>query len=159
MTSPTKSDRLRLRAEDDEDLAVLSACLQDALVAVRDIVYFPAERRLAMVVNRFRWEGGQERTMGAPGERVLCTVAAEGVRQVRRRGIDQAKPGHLLSILAIRRHEPSEGAATVDVIFAGQAAVRIEMDRLQLRAEDVEEPYPTAWRPRHPLDDPATGAS
>ena len=48
---------LRLRAEDAEDLAVLSACLQDALVAVRDFAYDPGARVFIMAANRFRWEG------------------------------------------------------------------------------------------------------
>jgi hypothetical protein len=159
MTSPSKQDRLRLRAEDEEDLAVLSACLQDALVAVRDIVHLPAERRLVMVVNRYRWEKDQDPAAEGPAERVLCAVAMEGVRQVRRRGIDQGRPGHLLSVLAIRPSDTKQGMPTIEIVFSGQAAVRVDLDRLQLRAEDVEEPYPTAWRPRHKLDDSATGAS
>lgn len=160
MTAPAYNDRLRLRAEDDEDLAVLSACLQDALVAVRDIVYLPAERRLAMLVNRFRWEreGGGGAGAARPAERVLSMVVLEAVRQVRRRGIDQGRPGDLLSILAVRRTGAAQAAA-IEVVFAGQAAIRAEADRLLMRLEDVEEPYPTAWRPRHPLDDPASGTS
>jgi len=156
------ADALRVRAEDAEDLTVLSACLQDALVAVRDIAYFPGERRLAMLVNRYRWEGAAESEPG--GERVLCAVALDGVRQVRRRGIDQTRPGHLLSLLAIRAAgfgagagaAPAAGAA-IEFLFAGDAAIRVELDRLLLRAEDMEEPYPTAWRPHHPADDDPAG--
>jgi hypothetical protein len=85
-------------------------------------------------------------------------VVLEAVRQVRRRGIDQGRPGDLLSILAVRRTGAAQAAA-IEVVFAGQAAIRAEADRLLMRLEDVEEPYPTAWRPRHPLDDPASGTS
>ena len=56
---PGPSDpELRLRAEDAEDLAVISACLQDALVSVRDLAYDRAARNFMLVANRFRWEGG-----------------------------------------------------------------------------------------------------
>src|SRR5262249_15259594 len=105
-------DRLRLRAEDDEGLAVLSAWLQGALVPVRDIAFVPGESRLAMVVNRYRWEGDQRQ-----GERVLCAVAVEGVRKVRRQGIDQTKPGQLLSILAVRRVAGAGDVAAVEILF------------------------------------------
>ncbi len=150
--------RLRLRAEDDEDLAVLSACLQDALVAVRDIAHFPGERRVALLVNRYRWEAETGHSTG-PGERVLCAVAMDGVRRVRQQGIDRGKPGRFLSILAVRRAADHEDGPAVEFVFAGQAALRVALDRLQVRAEDVEEPYPTSWRPKHPLDDPAPGTS
>lgn len=155
--------RLRIRADDDEDLAVLSACLQDGLVAVRDITYLPAEGRLVVIVNRYRWEAAET---GPPdeghGERVICVLALDGVRQVRQRGIDRGKPGQFLSILQLRRvggdgaSQPGDLPA-IDILFSGRAAIRVTLERFQLRAEDVEEPYPTAWRPKHPLDDPASG--
>ena len=50
------TSRLKLRAEDREDLKVIAACLQDALIPLSDIHYVDSERRLIMVANRFRWE-------------------------------------------------------------------------------------------------------
>jgi hypothetical protein len=47
---------LKLRAEDDEDLGVISACLQDALIPLSDMEFLAAEMRFAFVANRFRWE-------------------------------------------------------------------------------------------------------
>lgn len=152
--------RLRLRADDDEDLAVLSACLQDGLVAVRDVAYLPAERRLVLIVNRYRWEAGESGPADeAKGERVICTLAMDGVQQVRQQGIDRRKSGQFLSILQLRRAEGPADPPAVEIVFAGQAAIRATLDRFQVRAEDVEEPYPTAWRPKHPLDDPASGTT
>jgi hypothetical protein len=46
---------LKLRAEDADDLAVLSACLQDALVPVRDLAYVADQKIFVFVANRFRW--------------------------------------------------------------------------------------------------------
>jgi len=154
MTSATKTDRLRLRAEDGEDLTVLSTCLQDALVAVRDIAYLPGERRLILVANRFRWEGDR-----GQGERVLCGFAIDHVRAVRQQGIDRTKPGTLLSILAVRLVGGSPSGGAVEILFSSDATLRVEVDRLLAHVEDIREPYPTSWRPHHPLDDPATGAS
>ena len=56
--APDEGAALKLRAEDTEDLAVISACLQDALVAVRDLAYAPEEHSFLFVANRFRWENG-----------------------------------------------------------------------------------------------------
>src|SRR5260370_17414403 len=64
---------LRLRAEDAEDLAVISACLQDALVSVRDLAYDRDARIFVLVANRFRWEGGAiGGGAGRPFDRTLC---------------------------------------------------------------------------------------
>jgi hypothetical protein len=46
---------IRLRAEDDEDLKIVSACLQDAILPIGDMGFLPDEKRFVMVVNRFRW--------------------------------------------------------------------------------------------------------
>ena len=74
---------LKLRAEDADDLAVLSACLQDALVPVRDLAYVPDQKIFVFVANRFRWESGLR---PAPGDgdrqRILCAVTFSAVAGV-----------------------------------------------------------------------------
>ena len=59
---------LKLIAFDVDDLAVLSAHLQDAVLKVGDIAYLPRERRFAAIGNRFDWadalKGGNERVAG-----------------------------------------------------------------------------------------------
>ncbi|MCC7049108.1 MAG: DUF2948 family protein [Alphaproteobacteria bacterium] len=155
MNSDAPQDRLRLRAQDDDDLAVLSACLQDALVAVRDIAYLPAERRLILSANRFRWEGADSQS-----ERVRCGLVIDQVRTIRKKGIDQTLPGTLLSILALRRRGSDAVAGSeIEILFAGGAAMRISADAIRVQVRDMGAPYPTAWRPHHPLDDPSSGAS
>ncbi|MGQ0674813.1 MAG: DUF2948 family protein [Rhodospirillales bacterium] len=148
--APKNSGRLRLRAEDDEDLAVISACLQDAVVAVGDIAYLPAERRVAMVVNRFCWECEGS---GSRSQRVLAGLCLEHVRGVRAQGIDRARREHLMELLALRRLAGSDGEVVLELQFSGGQALRVSADRLGVRIEDLEEPYPTPWRPHHQLDE------
>src|SRR5438270_7952120 len=93
--APNPSDReLRLRAEDADDLAVISACLQDALVSVRDLAYDRDARCFMLVANRFRWEdcGGSGRPeQGAPFERTLCGVVFEAIDGVAYRGFHRSE--------------------------------------------------------------------
>ena len=148
-----KTTPLRMRAEDSDDLAVISACLQDAVVLVREMKYLPIERRFVMVFNRFRWEHVDDELNedGQPVyERVHCGICFENVTAVRQIGLDQRRTGQIASLLAI---EPAEGR--VDLVFAGGATVRLEVDRLLCHLEDIDEPWPTQWRPAHPLDDEA----
>src|ERR1700750_3143232 len=53
---------LKLRARDGADLAIIAACLQDALIRPRDMTYLPDDKRFAFVANRFRWEAAARRS-------------------------------------------------------------------------------------------------
>lgn len=139
---------LKIRFEDAEDLDVLSAALQDAVLRVGDMAHLPDERRFVCVAMRFRWERldaavpAEERTY----ERVHTGITFEDVAAVKRRGVDPARPGQMLALLAIR----VEGGA-VDLICAGGAAIRLEVGRIAGHAQDIDEPWPTRWRPSHPV--------
>jgi hypothetical protein len=130
--------RLKLRAEDDEDLAVVSAMLQDALIPVADMTWLPEEKRFLMVVNRFRWEGeARERTLTG-----LCFYEVTGVKHT---GFARSETDRILEVLAIRC-----GDGLVQVEFSGEARLRLEVDRVLCHVEDIGEPWPTRWRPSHP---------
>jgi hypothetical protein len=138
---------LKLRAQDEEDLAVLSAILQDALVTVGDMVFLPEERRFVLVANRFRWEpaaGGERHNF----ERILSGLCIDGVQAVQRRGFRPAAADRILELLAIRA---APGRLYFD--FAGDAGIRLEVEGIRCRLEDLGEPWPTRWRPRHPVDE------
>ena len=47
---------LKLLARNQEDLRVISAYLQDSVVAIRDLVFLKKNRTVIMIVNRFMWE-------------------------------------------------------------------------------------------------------
>jgi phage terminase large subunit-like protein len=133
---------LRLRAEDEEDLAVFSACLQDALAPVGDMEWLREERRFVLVVNRFRWECKEK-----PAERTLTGIRFDEIEDVKVQGFARTERTRILELLAIRR----EGAATV-LEFADGARLRLEAPRIRGVIEDMGEPWPTRWRPRHPFD-------
>jgi hypothetical protein len=153
---------LKLRATDEEDLSVIAACLQDALVPIGDMTFLPDDRRFVFVANRFRWEadrpdaavGAAEDTMDAsyegpseaPFERTNCGVWFEGVTSVRTKGVDLRNRGRILELLTLRRDD-----GRLMLLFAGGATIRLEFDRLQCFLEDIGEPWPTSRRPDHPV--------
>ena len=154
---------LQLRAEDEEDLAVISSCLQDALVPLSDMRYDRAARRFVLAVNRFRWEGGAPSPPGGQSpdavfERITCAVTFEGVNKVSLTGIDQGKRDHLLELLAIVSggaaappgHTGAGGTAIL-LVFAGGGTIRLDADAIRCRIEDFGEAWPTRWRPQHRL--------
>jgi Protein of unknown function (DUF2948) len=144
---------LKLRAEDADDLAVLSACLQDAIVPVRDLAYVPDQKIFIFVANRFRWESGSP---PEPGERqrILCAVTFSAVAGVSYRGFRRSDEDRILALLAIRAEAESVGATAILLEFSGHAAIRLEVARIQCRAKDLGEPWPTPWHPRHDAEEP-----
>jgi len=138
------SAKLKLRAEDAEDIAVIAACLQDALVQVSDIAYLPDERRFVMVVNRFCWEDCAQAGGSAAFSRVHCGMVFDGVARVRLKKIDRRKPGRTLELLTIR-----VGDGLVDLMFAGGAEIRLDVAAVSCHIDDMDEPWPTKNRPAH----------
>ena len=142
---------LKLRAEDAEDLLVISACLQDALVPVRDFAYIPEERIFLFVANRFRWENGVGPAPGEAGlERTLCGMTFSEVTAVSYSGFRRRENGRILSLLAIRTEN-----SKVHLEFSGGAAIRLDVACILCHAKDIGEPWPTPWQPRHDLDESA----
>jgi hypothetical protein len=135
--SPT---RLRLKAEDDEDLAIISAVLQDAMVLVGDMAYEAENKRFVLVANRFRREN--------ESERIMTGLRVDGVTAVKRRDFDPRDAERLLVLLAVRS---VPGAIYLD--FAGGASIRLESGGILCHLDDFGEPWPTRFRPRHPDED------
>jgi hypothetical protein len=145
------TDPLKLRAEDEEDLAVISAILQDALVAVGEMVWLPDEKRFVFVANRFRWEPPASSGLRKDFERCMSGLRVDGVTAVQRRGFSPRDGERLLVLLAIRA-EP--GALYLD--FAGGSSIRLDVERILCHLDDLGHPWPTRWKPKHPVEDDVT---
>src|SRR5690349_1964324 len=136
-TRDARETELRLRAEDAEDLAVISACLQDALVTVADIAYDREARMFVLVANRFRWEADTARA-GESGvfERTLCGVAFEAIDGVVYRGFHRSEEDRILCLLAICPASGPEAEAhggAIDLEFAGGATIRLAASLINCR--------------------------
>jgi hypothetical protein len=143
--------KLRLKAEDAEDLAVISAILQDSMVAVADMAYQPAEQRFVLVANRFRHEAPPETSKQTPpegSERVMTGLRVDGVTGVKRRGFNPGDTDRLLVLLAV-----GSGAGAIYLDFAGGGSIRLETGRILCHLDDFGEPWPTRFRPSHPVGD------
>jgi hypothetical protein len=143
---------LRLRAEDADDLAVISAVVQDALISVKDMTYDGAARRFTLVVNRFRWESKPDGPNAAAAfERTYCAVSFGDVDGVWYRGFRRRDDERFLSLLAIRA---SDRSGMIDLEFSGGATLRFAVSAISVHATDIGEAWPTAWQPDHSAGDP-----
>jgi hypothetical protein len=142
---------LKLKALDAEDLQVVSAALQDSLVAVRDIAWMAGEKQFALVANRFRWEAAPDGT-GA-WSRCHSILGFAEVSAVRHADMPLAEPDRILGLMAIESETAEEGGIIIRLRFADGRMIRLEAARLLCHLEDVGDPWPTRFRPDHPLAD------
>lgn len=141
---------LRLSAEDAADLEIISACLQDAVTQVRDLVFLPHVRRFAMVVNRFRWEG-EGKARGHTHERVRSGLHFESVLKAKVRRIAQNHPEGILNLLAIRFDELDAPSGIVTLTFSGGGEIRLEVEALDAHLSDLGLVWETPNLPEHDL--------
>ena len=137
-------DLLRLLALDQEDLAVVSAHLQDAVVHVGDITYLPKERRFALVARRFDWEAPRNEP-----RRRLTGLHFERVLAARCRGIDRSKPGTVLNLLAITFDETQSPSGTATLLFSEGGAIQIDLECVEGQIKDLGPVWEAEARPIH----------
>jgi hypothetical protein len=152
---PHPDAALHLVAFDAEDLALLSAHLQDALVRVGDMAWLPEQSRFALVVSRFDWLGAQEGRC----ERATTGLHFDRVRTVRQTGVPQRTPEVVLNLLAVT-FEPTEApAGRATLTFSGGAAIRLDVECLEAVLADLGPRWAAKSKPAHPLDGgPAQGS-
>ena len=138
-------DKLQLSALDADDLGVISAAVQDSLVAVRDCAFFAGEKRFVLLLNRFRWEA--DATIETAYWRTHSALVFNEVNAVHHHKIPLDKPDQILELLAVG----SEKDDSVTLRFAADRAIRLEIGRLACHLGDVGEPWPTPWKPAHPV--------
>jgi hypothetical protein len=150
----TDADRLKLAAFDDEDLAVISAHVQDAVLKVGDMVYLPREKRFALAMNRFIWEKaetGRRRSF----ERRRTALSFDRVLKVRASNIDQQRKDAVIELLAVRFDATDLPAGQVTLIFAGGGAVQLDVEVIEARLADLGTAWSTQAKPSHDLNDAA----
>lgn len=143
---------LHLMARDAEDLTVISSLLQDAVLPITEMRWAAKARRFALLVNRFRWEDRPAAEAARrPYERVQSVLVIEDVGAVRTSGIDRSDRDMVLSILSVGFAPGEDGGGTVTLVLAGDGAVALNVEALEVRLEDVTRPYraPSGKVPGH----------
>lgn len=119
---------LKLAVFDIEDLAVVSAHVQDAVLRVGDVAYLPAERRFALVVQRVEAATGARQLAGLHFERVLAA---------RTRGFDRSAPDAALTLLAVT-FEPAEApSGRLTLHFQGAPTVQLDVECIEALMSDL----------------------
>ena len=151
-------NELKLIALDAEDLGVISAHLQDAVLKISDIAYRPRELRFALLLNRFNWPGAlagseQRETM----TRHRCALRVERVTAARTQGIDLTEKDKVLALLAIQFEQLQEDdpSGHITLVFSGGGAIRLDVECVEVELRDLGGAWATNSRPDHSDDETA----
>lgn len=144
---------LKLAALDTDDLQVVSAHVQDALVTASDMRYLPGENRFVLAMKRFAWEETTRkgRARKAPDERRVSLLKFDRVLGVKARGIRQNDAEAIYDLLAVAFEPSDEPAGTVRLTFAGGAEIALEVECIEAQLTDTTAAWAARQRPDHGL--------
>ena len=143
---------LNLGALDAADLEVISSLVQDAVFPVTEMAWRRADRRFALLLNRFRWEdAAAAERRGRDFERVQTLLVVDNVLRVASQGVDRRDREVILSLLSVVFEPGEDGAGAVLLTLAGDGAIRLEVEALDVALKDVTRPYraPSRQAPGH----------
>jgi len=154
-------EELKLVALDKDDIEVMSAHVQDALVKVGDIFWRPREHRFVMALNRFDWmnavDGAGPKSKSPDYRRCRTALRFERVVSCRCRGLDQSGKDAVLNLLAVEFAERDAPAGTITMTFSGGGAIRLEVECLEAELIDLGEVFATMACPDHFAADTKAG--
>ena len=137
---------LRLKALEPDDLPVIASLVQDAVFPGNEMTWDRRGRRFALLLNRFRWEDGRS------PERVQSVLTIEDAVRVASQGVERGDGDMVLSLLTLDWEPGEDGTGACVLTLAGDGAIRVEVEALEVTLTDVTRPYvaPSGKRPEHP---------
>jgi hypothetical protein len=129
------TDHRKLIAFDADDLAVISAHVQDAQVQTADIIWRQSEKRLVVGMNRLDWEqtlGGET----AP-RRLIAALRFDRALSCKSRNIDLDAADTALELLGIEFHPTDAPGGSVVLMFNHGGALRLDVECLECELADL----------------------
>jgi hypothetical protein len=129
------ADQLKLIALDADDLAVISAHVQDARVQTSDIVWRQDEKRLVVGMNRLDWE--QTLSGGTAPRRLIAALRFDRVLACKSRNIDLEAPETMLELMGIEFHPGEAPSGSALLLFSHGGVLRLDVECLECELTDL----------------------
>lgn len=143
---------LAMKAIDADDLTVISALTQDAILPMGEISFEASKRSFAMLINRFRWEDAEAADkQNRAVERVQAVLMFNDVINAQSAGVDASAHDVILSLLSITFTPSQDGMGRVVLTLAGDGEIALDVETLNATLKDVTRPYiaPSKASPDH----------
>ena len=143
-----KVKNLKLIAKTEDDLRVISAHLQDSIVKTSDIANLKKNKIFLMQLNRFMWED-VEKGVFRKNKRIRTILKFDNVLEVSSRNISQNNKDKFLDFLAIESNQVSDNNYEMNLIFSGDAVIKVVAEVIEVTLDDQGEPWDTKNKPKH----------
>jgi hypothetical protein len=143
-----KVTNLKLLATSDEDLRIVSAHLQDAIVSTQDIVSLEKNRIFLIQLNRFMWED-VEKGVFRKNKRIRTILKFDNVISVLSKNIDTKKNKNFLDFLTIESNLLTDKSYEIKLIFSGDAVLKIKTEVIDVTLDDQGSPWESKTQPKH----------
>ena len=145
---------LKLVALDKDDLEIVSAHLQDAIVRIEDIAYLPSQKRFAAVTNRFNWEKANENgARNTKFERRRSALRFDRVLGAKIQNLDMSNKDTVLELLTIQYEPSTEPEGYISLVFAGGGGIRLHVECIEAELKDLGAAWETKNKPEHKIQD------
>ena len=142
--------QLKLIAFDEDDLAIVSAHLQDAVMRVADMAYMPSQKRFAAILNRFDWERVAKEAEDADFQRRRTALRFDRVLRAQIKNVKPSADTRVLSLLAIQFEAVDPPGGLITLTFSGDAAIQLQVECIEAELRDLGLEWPTHSKPQHP---------
>jgi hypothetical protein len=139
---------LKLLATSDEDLRVIAAHLQDAIVSVKDTANLKKNRIFIIQLNRFMWED-VEKGVFRKNKRTRTVLKFDNVISVFSKNINAKKDKIFLDFLTIESNLLPDKSYEIKLIFSGDSVIKIKTEVIDVTLDDQGSPWETNTQPKH----------
>ena len=143
-----KVKNLKLIARTEDDLRVVSAHLQDAIVNVADVAKLEKNKIFLMQMNRFMWED-VEKGVFRKNKRIRTILKFENVIRVHSKNINQSKKDKFLDFLTIETNKMPDNNYEMKIVFAGDSIIKVISEVIEVTLDDQGEAWDTKNMPKH----------
>ena len=143
-----KPKNLKLIARTVEDLRVVSAHLQDAIVNINDIANLKKNKILLLQLNRFMWED-VEKGLLRKNKRIRTILKFENVIKVHSKNINQSKKDKFLDFLTIETNQMPDNNYEMKIVFSGDSIIKVISEVIEVTLDDQGEAWDTKNMPKH----------
>ena len=143
---------LRLLANSEEDLRVISAHLQDSITQVKNIAHLKKNRIFLIQFNRFMWED-IEKGVFRRNRRIQSVLKFDNILDVFSKNINQKKSDRFLDFLAIETKCLSDKSYQIKLNFAGGILIKLNAEIIECFLEDQGDSWETRNKPKNIFND------
>ena len=143
-----KPKNLKLIARTKDDLRVVSAYLQDAIVNISDIANLEKNKIFLMHLNRFMWED-VEKGVFRKNKRIKSVLKFDNIVKVYSKNISQMEKSKFLDFLTIETIQMPDNNYEMKLVFSGNSMIKVISEVIDVTLDDQGEAWDTKNMPKH----------